>query len=80
MEAGVAGFLATSEGELALTACDQVCALAQGADAVLIGPGIMQERAAGLLAQGVLERVVGPLFVIDAMVKGLSAAIAGRHD
>lgn len=66
-EAGIYGFAQTSRGEPAARAWRQVREFVEHADAVLIGPGFMDENAAGKLTRAVLENAPGPAFVLDAM-------------
>ena len=67
LESGVTPFSETAEGHPAAAAADDVCAIAEQADVVLIGPGHMDESSARQLTLSLLERVSGPVFVIDAM-------------
>lgn len=82
LEAGVSAFSETAEGHPAAAAVQDVCALAEQADAVLIGPGFMDEDSARQLTMNLLQRLTGPVFVIDAMaMTGLwdAGAILKRH-
>ena len=82
LEAGVTALAETPDGDPAASACEQVCGLARGADAVLIGPGLMGESAAQELALGVLRSSQGRTFILDAMaLTGLWNAqeIVQRH-
>jgi hydroxyethylthiazole kinase-like uncharacterized protein yjeF len=83
LEAGVTPFSETAEGHPAMAAVHDVCALAEQADAVLIGPGFMDEDSARQLTLGLLERVAGPVFVVDGVaMTGIwhAGAILRRHD
>jgi hydroxyethylthiazole kinase-like uncharacterized protein yjeF len=66
-EVGIACFDETAQGEPAPTACENVCGIVEIADAVLIGPGLMDERAAQALTLGLLDRTTTPAFILDAM-------------
>ncbi len=81
-EAGVHEFSETQDKDPARAASGEVSTLTERVDTVLIGPGLMDESAAQGLARGVLERTLGPSFVIDAMaLTGLwgSPQIVVRH-
>ena len=66
-EVGVAGFGETEAGEPWPESCNEVCDIVDQADAALVGPGLMDERAAQALTTGLLTRTTKPIFVLDAM-------------
>lgn len=65
-EALVIALPETAAGGLGDGALEAVLPRAQRCDAVVIGPGIMDEPGAAALAGGLLGRVDGPAFVLDA--------------
>ncbi|HEU4453859.1 MAG TPA: NAD(P)H-hydrate dehydratase, partial [Longimicrobium sp.] len=58
-------------------AAKQLAERADGVDALLIGPGLVDEDAAGRLARGVLKRIAKPAVVLDA--GGLAALRRDPH-
>jgi ADP-dependent NAD(P)H-hydrate dehydratase len=65
-EALVIALPETPGGGLAEGALEAVLPRAQRCDALVIGPGILDEAGAAALAGGLLERLDGPAFVLDA--------------
>jgi len=65
-EALVAGLPETDDGEIAPGAADELRARAARSDAVLVGPGMLDEVGAADLTAALLEGPAGPAFVIDA--------------
>lgn len=74
LEAGVVGFPETRDGEPAQDACSALRDVCEGADAVLIGPGLMDEESAATLVIGLLDNLSAGVFIIDAM------ALTGIHE
>jgi ADP-dependent NAD(P)H-hydrate dehydratase len=64
-EAMVVGCAETSAGEIAVQDVRRLVDLASSADAVLIGPGMLDEASVGELCSKLLE-VDGPHFILDA--------------
>ena len=79
-EAGVVGLPAGAGGSLAPGAADAVLARCEGADAVVLGPGLMDKAAAGeLLGRPAgTDRHLGPARRTGAHRAGRSARAAGR--
>lgn len=76
-EARVLGLDETAAGEIAPQAADAVAAAAARCDAVLLGPGMLDEAGAGGLAAALAE-VAGPKVVCDAAaLSGLGEGVAG---
>jgi hydroxyethylthiazole kinase-like uncharacterized protein yjeF len=65
-EARVIGLKHTRSGELAPRACDAIAAEAAACDALLVGPGMMDERAGVQLLRRCLRAADGPSLVVDA--------------
>jgi hydroxyethylthiazole kinase-like uncharacterized protein yjeF len=65
-EARVIGLRHTRSGELAPRACGAIQAEAAACDALLVGPGMMDERAGVALVRRCLSRRQGPALVVDA--------------
>ena len=65
-EALVVGCRETTGGGVDPSAVPRLCALAKGCDAVLLGPGMMDEEAVALITLALLTGVQGPTFVLDA--------------
>jgi len=65
-EARVVGLKHTRQGELAPRACDAIQAEAAACDALLVGPGMMDERAGVELVRRCLRAGEGPPLVVDA--------------
>jgi len=65
LEAGILPLRESAEGE-ALPS-EELPALAQHVDAVLVGPGMMNQRAARDVLRLLLQEVKGPVYVIDAL-------------
>lgn len=65
-EARVFSLPQTRSGGIAAKAADEVLRLAAAVDALLLGPGIVEEDAATALARAVLAEVDGPAVVLDA--------------
>jgi hydroxyethylthiazole kinase-like uncharacterized protein yjeF len=66
-EAGVCALDEDADGDVRPNEDRELIELAQQSHAVLIGPGIMSGTAAADLTRMLLQNVVGPVFVIDAM-------------
>jgi hydroxyethylthiazole kinase-like uncharacterized protein yjeF len=73
-EAMVIGFQENSAGEIAIEAGHRLLELANNSDAVLIGPGMVDEGSVAKLSSRLLEEADGPQFVLDA-----AAFTALRH-
>lgn len=65
-EARVFAFPASGSDGIDPGAAKGIAERAEGADALLIGPGLVDEDAAGRLAAGVLKRIEKPAVVLDA--------------
>ena len=65
-EAMVVGCTESSAGEIAVKDAQRLVDLASSADAVLIGPGMLDEASVGELCSKLLEEVHGPHFILDA--------------
>ena len=65
-EALVMGLPETEAGGIAPEAVDRVATRAARTDAVLVGPGMMDPDATAGLVAGLLERLDGPVIVLDA--------------
>lgn len=65
-EARVVGLNHTRNGELAPRACDAIAAEAAACDALLVGPGMMDERAGVQLVRRCLRAAEGPPLIVDA--------------
>ncbi|MGY2904731.1 broad specificity phosphatase PhoE [Bradyrhizobium sp. URHC0002] len=65
-EAMVVGCAETSAGEIAVQDAQRLVDLASSTDAVLIGPGMLDEASVGELCSKVLEEVDGQHFILDA--------------
>lgn len=65
-EAMVIGCSENSDGEIAGQNGQHLVDLASSSDAVLIGPGMLDETSVGELCSKLLEESDGPLFVLDA--------------
>jgi ADP-dependent NAD(P)H-hydrate dehydratase len=65
-EAMVVGCAETSAGEIAVRDAQRLVDLASSSDAVLIGPGMLDEASVGELCSKLLEEVDGPHFILDA--------------
>lgn len=65
-EARVLGLPVTRDGSIAGGATDQLVGLADGADAVLLGPGFTDPADSASLLDGLVDRLRGPL-VLDAL-------------
>jgi len=65
-EALVRGLEETPDGAVAARSADQLVELAEGADSVLLGPGLADVREAGQLLRRLLPHVRSPL-VVDAL-------------
>lgn len=65
-EARVFSLFETPAGGIAARAADEVLRLASGVDALLLGPGMVEEFAATSLAAAVLAKVDGPAVLLDA--------------
>jgi NAD(P)H-hydrate repair Nnr-like enzyme with NAD(P)H-hydrate dehydratase domain len=76
-EALVAGLDETKDGEIAPSAAADLVARAKKNDAVVIGPGMLDEEAAGDLTRTILGEAVGPAYLIDA---GAMARLTGCLD
>lgn len=76
-EALVIGLDETAEGEIAVSAAVALTERAQKCDAVVIGPGMLDEDAAGDLTRAILGEAVGPAYLIDA---GAMARLTGFCD
>ncbi len=81
-EAGVCALDEDADGDIRAHEDATLIELAQRSHAVLIGPGIMSDSAAAAVTRLLLENVVGPVFVIDALaLHGLweSTELLQRH-
>lgn len=69
-EALVAGLAQTAEGGIDPSAADEILSMARGADAILLGPGLMDRTAVRQLTARVLGGLDddGPVVVLDAAV------------
>ncbi len=76
-EALVQGVPETANGEIDVQAADTVLDLAEGADAVLFGPGVMQLPAVAALLEKVLPGLEGNV-VLDAFALSYLSEDAGR--
>ncbi len=65
-EAMIIGCRETSSGEIDPSNWARLVELANDADAVLLGPGLVDEAAVAELRSELLTRVAGPIFVLDA--------------
>jgi len=65
-EARVFSLFETPAGGIDARAADEVLRLASGVDALLLGPGMVEELAATSLAAAVLAKVDGPAVLLDA--------------
>jgi hydroxyethylthiazole kinase-like uncharacterized protein yjeF len=65
-EAMVVGCIENSEGEIAARNAEHLTHLASSADALLIGPGMLDEQTVAELCLKLLEQVNGPSLVLDA--------------
>lgn len=73
-EARVIPLAETAEGELAPHAADAVGGCVEKCDAVVIGPGLLDEAAAGNLVLKLLEAEQGPAMLLDAAAMSAPAA------
>jgi ADP-dependent NAD(P)H-hydrate dehydratase len=62
----VVGCAETSAGEIAVRDAQRLVDLASSSDAVLIGPGMLDEASVGELCSKLLEEVDGSHFILDA--------------
>jgi len=76
-EARVLAMAETAAGDIAATAADEIAELAIRCDAVVAGPGQMDEAAAGAIALRLLE-VEGPAILLDAAAMTGLAGDAAR--
>jgi ADP-dependent NAD(P)H-hydrate dehydratase len=67
LEAGLCPLHESSDGEPIALPTEELIATAKQVDAVLIGPGIMNQQSAHDLVVCLLRQVVGPVYVIDAL-------------
>lgn len=65
-EAAVLGVAETAEGEMAADAAEALASAVTRTDAVVIGPGMMDERSAGALAARLMAQAQDVAFVLDA--------------
>lgn len=65
-EARVVGLPETRGGVIAPSAAEQIAALAEGADAVLVGPGMADEAAIAGLMDDLLPMLSRPTLILDA--------------
>src|SRR4051794_10803654 len=65
-EAMVIGCRETASGEIDPSNAARVAELAKDADAVLLGPGLMDEVAVAELRAGLMSHAAGPVYVLDA--------------
>jgi ADP-dependent NAD(P)H-hydrate dehydratase len=68
LEAGVYPLHESREGEPIGAPLDALISLARAVDAILVGPGILSQPSAQHLVECFLREVVGPTYVIDALV------------
>src|SRR5215217_1252440 len=81
-EALIVGLPETSSGEIEPSAAIQLRERVARCDAVLMGPGMLDEGAAATLTAAVLDCSPGPAFVLDAGALGRLkdvAAVLARH-
>jgi ADP-dependent NAD(P)H-hydrate dehydratase len=80
-EAMVVGCRETPAGGIDPANAPRLSELASGSDAVLIGPGMMDEAAVAKLTSELLQRVKTPAFVLDASAFATlnPTALPGRH-
>ena len=76
-EARVFALAETEGGALSPRAAAELAELAAHVDAVLLGPGMIDQSSAGPLTRGVLERIEGVAVVLDA---GCFPCLADRRD
>lgn len=76
-EARVFGLPETADGELAAEAADRLAQTVERCGAVVIGPGMLDERGAGALTLRLLEGGHGAGFVVDA---GAMTGLADQLD
>jgi hydroxyethylthiazole kinase-like uncharacterized protein yjeF len=84
-EARVIGAATGERGEISVAAVAGLEPVIQGADAVVLGPGMLEEDDAGRLAEAMMRCASKPAFLIDAaamtglaQVKNASGLCAGR--
>lgn len=65
-EAMIVGCRETSSGEIDPSNSERLVDLASDADAVLMGPGLVDETSVAELRSELLSRVARPIFVLDA--------------
>ena len=65
-EAAVLGMAETPDGEFARRVGGPVAEAVAGADAVVVGPGMMDEAGAGAIAERLMGEADGAAFVLDA--------------
>jgi ADP-dependent NAD(P)H-hydrate dehydratase len=65
-EARVVGCDETRSGEIDPSNARRLADLTSGCDAILIGPGMMDDKVVGELASGLLQQIEGASFVLDA--------------
>jgi ADP-dependent NAD(P)H-hydrate dehydratase len=65
-EAMVVGCRETSNGDIDPSNFDRLADIAQNADAVLIGPGMLDETSVGELRAELVSRATNPVFILDA--------------
>jgi len=65
-EAMVVGFTETPQGEISASNADDILALAGGADAIVVGPGMMEEDAVRPLVTSLLAKKGNLRIVMDA--------------
>lgn len=65
-EAMVVGCRETAGGEIDPNSTPRLAELANEADAVLLGPGLMDEMAVAELRAGLMSQAAGPVYVLDA--------------
>jgi hydroxyethylthiazole kinase-like uncharacterized protein yjeF len=65
-EARVIGCRETASGEIDPSSATRLVELANASDAVLLGPGMMDETATAELRDGLMSQAANPLYVLDA--------------
>jgi len=76
-EARVVALPETRAGGLSAAGLERVEPLLEQIDAILVGPGLADERATKSFVKGVLARSAGVPLVLDALAIGVAPALAG---
>lgn len=77
-EARVTGLDETEDGEIAPAAVGMLAGFADAAGAVLVGPGMLDDKATRDLVHGLLDATSAPRFVLDAAAITALGSDAGR--